>query len=211
MLLPCQSPGGPIDISAQIKTIAIDFDGVIHRNLTPWRGSASIDDIPVFGVRVAIAALRSACRVVVFSCRARSVEGRTAILAWLKQHKILVDDVTDVKPMAEVYLDDRSICFDGNWMRALRLIKSFQTYQFEEQSRLRRDRKMSPGRPWRAGTLANRCPKPAGRPPKRARRGVLGPSQAICSEGQGAQNLASFSDSYAPPQVDENDLREPEE
>ncbi len=57
----------------------------------------------------------------------REVDG---VWAWLRKNNLdgLVDDVTNVKIPAFAYVDDRAICFRGNYSRALRQIELFHPY-----------------------------------------------------------------------------------
>jgi hypothetical protein len=103
-------------VSAHTKgTIAVDFDGVVHAYTSGWTGPEPIDP-PVPGARAAIAAIRSmGYGVVVFTCRALTADGMSGTKAWLAKHEIEVDEVTAVKPHAQLYLDDRAVRFDGDW------------------------------------------------------------------------------------------------
>jgi predicted phosphatase len=49
---------------------------------------------------------------------------------WLCKYNLdkFIDDVVKEKPPAIVYLDDRGICFDGNFDHALEAIIFFRTY-----------------------------------------------------------------------------------
>lgn len=97
------------------RTIAIDFDGVIHGYESGWTGPVP-NDAPVPGAREAIAAIRElGFAVHVFSCRALTLEGRRSTKAWLTKHGIVVDHVTGVKPHAQLYIDDRGWRFEGCW------------------------------------------------------------------------------------------------
>lgn len=103
------------------KTIAVDFDGVIHSYESGWTGPEPID-APVIGALAGVAALKAlGYRVVVFSCRALTAEGRAATERWLRQWGIDVDEVTGIKPHAALYVDDRAHRFDGDWETVVRL------------------------------------------------------------------------------------------
>lgn len=97
------------------RTIALDFDGVIHSYVSGWTGPIPTDP-PVPGARDAIATIRAlGYRVVVFSCRAEPEEGMTGIRGWLAIHDIHVDEITHEKPHAMLYFDDRAVRFEGDW------------------------------------------------------------------------------------------------
>jgi hypothetical protein len=101
------------------QTIAVDFDGVLHKYIRPWRGEQVIPDGPSDGARDAIEKLRQTFRVVVYSVRATMPAGVQAIRLWLATHEIVVDDVVAEKPKAVLYVDDRGFRFDGDWKKVL--------------------------------------------------------------------------------------------
>ena len=73
-----------------------------------------------------MARLREQYRVVVYSARCRTPEGRSAVELWLGKHDIQVDEVCDSKPPALVYVDDRAIRFRGNWDQTIDEIRQFR-------------------------------------------------------------------------------------
>lgn len=90
------------------KTIAVDFDGVIHKYSDGYHDGSIYDGL-VEGAKDAIFRLRQRYKVVVFSVREPQ-----QITEWLDQQNIVVDEVTNVKPKAIVYIDDRGLRFT-NW------------------------------------------------------------------------------------------------
>jgi len=110
-----------------VNTICLDFDGVVHLN-GRFVASTIIEGEPVPGVTHAIERLREQYKVVVHSCRCAADGGVDAIKDWLKLHGIEVDDVVDHKPMAEVYVDDRAVAFDGDWLATLDDIDEFKPW-----------------------------------------------------------------------------------
>ena len=117
-----------------MKTVCLDFDGVIHLNIN-FVSSTIISGELVVGAAQAIATLREKYRVVVHSCRCTSAGGVQAIKDWLKQHEIEVDDVIDFKPQAEVYIDDRAVAFNGDWNETLGVV-----YEFKPWTRRKKER-----------------------------------------------------------------------
>ena len=92
------------------KTIALDFDGVIHKYSKAYHDGTIYDD-PIDGARDAIRLIKKkGYKVVIFTARPNIDE----IHQWLQKHKIVVDDVTNSKPKAIAYIDDRGIRFT-NW------------------------------------------------------------------------------------------------
>jgi hypothetical protein len=108
--------------------LAIDFDGVIHRYTSGWKGATVIPDGKVSGARGAIAFLRTEFRIVIFSARAdetRNPGGKEAIEAFLHEHGIEYDDITNEKPPAYLLIDDRAITFRGDWATTAREVMEF--------------------------------------------------------------------------------------
>lgn len=102
-------------MTAKRKTLAVDFDGVLHLYTTEWSGIDIIPDPPVPGAVEFITAAVKRFDIVVFSVRADSGPGRVAIQTWLKQHGFPEVRVTALKPKAHVYLDDRGWRFEGTF------------------------------------------------------------------------------------------------
>lgn len=113
------------------KTLAIDFDGVIHRYSRGWQ-DGSIYDRPMPGARRALVALKRKFRIVVFSRRAAH-QGTREIKQWLDRNNIPYDAVTKVKPRARWYIDDRAIRF-FDWSRTLKEIEKLErNYPFKHR------------------------------------------------------------------------------
>lgn len=92
--------------------IAIDFDGVIHDHLHPAAGM--VMGPPITGAAEAIAALKQqGHRVVVLTARDRL----KPVQEWLDYFHIDVDEVTNLKVAADVYIDDRALRF-RSWKAA---------------------------------------------------------------------------------------------
>ena len=109
------------------KTIAIDFDGVVHIHSDNANYEAGvISEGPVKDVGFAIRQLRKFYKVVIYSARAADPAGESAIRIWLKKFDITVDDVTAKKQPALIYVDDRAIQFKGSWEQTLKDIENFE-------------------------------------------------------------------------------------
>ena len=113
-------------IEKRIRTVCLDFDGVVHSYQSGWQGEATVADPPIHGVDRAISQLRKDYRVVIYSVRCESDTGRAAIEQWLAKHRIEVDEICASKPPAFVYVDDRAIRFTGNWTETIENIHSFR-------------------------------------------------------------------------------------
>lgn len=112
-----------------MKTIAIDFDGTIYSYKSGWLGADKLPDPPVEGAKSALKELKNrGYRIVVFSHRATDSAGKEAIKKWLDEQSIKVNEVTDIKPSAEVYIDDRGLKFEGDWSKTLNEAINFKNW-----------------------------------------------------------------------------------
>ena len=108
-------------------TIAVDFDGVLHRYDTPWKAPHIIPDLPVYGAIDWLHEQIQHFDVVIFTTRARTWRGRRAVRQWLRRFAgIIYYDgmgyrgieevkITAHKPPALVYIDDRAWRFEGKF------------------------------------------------------------------------------------------------
>ena len=97
------------------KTIALDFDGVLHSFTSGWKGPGCIPDPPVPGMAAACQELAWAgFELVVISTRALWVEGARAIYDWLQANGFPLMEITDKKVPYAVMFDDRCERFNGS-------------------------------------------------------------------------------------------------
>jgi hypothetical protein len=84
-----------------------------------------------------VAAWRPGARAFLEELRARSLrviifttQYADDVRRWLRQHDLhtLVDDVTDRKPAAHVFVDDRAVWFRGDFVQTLREIDRFAAH-----------------------------------------------------------------------------------
>lgn len=103
-------------------TICIDFDGVLN-NYKGYDGDNLGTPRP--NCKRFLQVLHKDFYVVVFSVRRYSL-----IIKWLVDYGLwdYVDNVTSLKVPAKVYLDDRGVCFTGDYDKALKEIYNFKTY-----------------------------------------------------------------------------------
>jgi hypothetical protein len=102
------------------RTLAIDFDGVLHAYSKGWQ-DGTIYDRPLFFAVEALRRLRLwGYTLVIFTAR----KDTQAVKEWLAANDFPTDiEVTNVKPPAWAYIDDRAIRFE-NWAQCLDSIQS---------------------------------------------------------------------------------------
>jgi len=104
--------------------VCVDLNGVLD-SYAGWQGADHFDP-PRPGARRFLEALRQrGYRIVVFTTRHES-----DVRPWLVTHGLndVVDEVTDRKPAAHVFVDDRAVCFRGDFDATLRDIDTFSAH-----------------------------------------------------------------------------------
>lgn len=112
------------------KTICVDFDGVIAQ-YDGFKDNDIFGD-PIDGVQSAMEVLKKkGFTIIIFTTRTAS----SKLKKYLNDNHITYDYINENpdqpkgsnsgKPIADIYLDDRAICFKGNWKYALESIASF--------------------------------------------------------------------------------------
>lgn len=111
--------------------LALDFDGVIHKNSKGFHDGTIYDD-PVSGAKEALEFLSKRYTLVIYTCKALPerplINGKTGtelIWEWLKKYELdqYISYVTYKKIRAAYYIDDKAIRFD-NWEDALNDIQN---------------------------------------------------------------------------------------
>lgn len=108
--------------------LCIDFDGVIHQYTSGWGGEEEIPDPVVPGFFEWAMQAQAHFRLVIYSSRSRTMEGRLAMSDWLCRQMELWADRQDFpimpsiafefaaeKPSAFLFIDDRALTFKGDW------------------------------------------------------------------------------------------------
>ena len=110
------------NVKEKEKSIALDFDGVIHSYKSGWTGDVPKDP-PMEGVREAMEKLIKDGWVL----KILSTRKKENIEKYLKEHDLdqFISGVYNTKIPAQIYLDDRGVHF-SNWNDALQDIKNFK-------------------------------------------------------------------------------------
>jgi hypothetical protein len=112
--------------------LCVDFDGVIHSYVSGWKGEAVVADPPVKGALAWLWKATEFWDVQIYSSRSKSADGVMVMMSWLMQHAAaefgpqhpLCGDADEAgyplkfplqKPSAFLTIDDRAICFEGDW------------------------------------------------------------------------------------------------
>jgi hypothetical protein len=102
-----------------MKTVSLDFDGVIHSYTSKWTVAHHIPDPPVPGaIEMIKEYIDHGFKLVIQTTRAHTHEGIAAIEKYLKDNG-LADSylgritITDQKLAAVMYIDDRGYHFEG--------------------------------------------------------------------------------------------------
>lgn len=113
--------------------ICVDFDGVIYSNLK-YQGTTILNGLPVNGVIESLKELSKKNRVIINSSRFEVDEGMEAVRQWMIRHGMNYE-LSKHKPTADIYIDDRAICFSGVWSETLKEIKTFKQWQSDAKLR----------------------------------------------------------------------------
>ena len=103
--------------------VAVDFDGVLNK-YEGWKGENDLS-VPQSGVKYFLKKLNENYEVIIFTVR-----DTDKVKNWLEKHELskYVIHVTDMKPKAVAYIDDRAINYDGNYEKVLNNLKDFKTW-----------------------------------------------------------------------------------
>lgn len=109
--------------------LCLDFDGVIHRYDSGWKGATVIPDEPVEGVITFLRAASVHWQVAIYSSRSGQEGGIEAMRNWLARYmqgddRSVFDAILwpNSKPPAVLTLDDRAMTFTGTWPDPVKLL-----------------------------------------------------------------------------------------
>lgn len=116
----CQIYGQEKKVS---ETISIDLDGVLN-NYEKYDKN-SIPEIRKGAKEFIKELYYNGYELILFTNRKPLLESK-----WLIENDLdkYFSDVTNVKPIATIYIDDRALNFDGNYNKIINDIKNFKTY-----------------------------------------------------------------------------------
>lgn len=105
------------------KKIFIDFDGVLN-NYKGWKGDGELFE-PLPDTKEFLKSLSQNYEVYVFTTRERE-----AVCKWLIRYHLtdFIKDVTNRKEPAYLYIDDRALKFNGDYMKTLEEIEKFSPH-----------------------------------------------------------------------------------
>jgi len=115
-------------VKAFRPTLCVDFDGVIHSYERGWQGGEIYGTV-VPGFFEWLERVRHRFKVVIYSSRSKDDAGVVAMSMWLHEQRnawikaggerhpteSLEIEFAHEKPAAWLTIDDRAICFKGNW------------------------------------------------------------------------------------------------
>lgn len=120
-----------LTFEARKPTICIDVDGVIADYSEGFKGPDVIGP-PLYGAKEFLEELREAWKVIIHTTR-----GTDVTREYMDKHELPYDEINDNsdlrgenpgKPIAALYLDDRAVCFRGDFAQALAEIEHFRVW-----------------------------------------------------------------------------------
>lgn len=128
---PSAPPGNP---KGFLRTIAVDFDGVIAE-YDGWKGRGVLGK-PRRDVLAALRKLHAeGWKIVIHTTRGEREIGPYLAKHGIPHHEVNRNsdyDTLGVKPVADVYWDDRAFQYSGDARQDLALIRRFRTYSGRE-------------------------------------------------------------------------------
>lgn len=105
------------------KTILVDLDGVLNQ----YNGTFDENIIPEIkdGAIEFVQNLHQNFTIKIFTTRNKILTAK-----WLIENNLdkYISDITDIKEPAFLHIDDRCICFDGNFNNTINQIQNFKPW-----------------------------------------------------------------------------------
>ena len=92
-----------------MKILAIDFDGVIHDFKNPLPGRRMGAPIP--GTKEALQNFKANGHTIIIHSLWGDEKGTKTIADFMKYYELPFDSITNIKPQADYYIDDKAIQF----------------------------------------------------------------------------------------------------
>lgn len=104
--------------------VCVDLDGVLNV-YDGWRGADHFHP-PRPGAREFLEGLKQRNYSVII----HTTRWAPHVWEWIRMHGLekCVDEVTDKKPPAHVFIDDRAICFQGSFAGTLEIVDGFKAH-----------------------------------------------------------------------------------
>jgi hypothetical protein len=105
------------------KKIYIDFDDILS-NYDDWEDVRNLA-MPKKGVNNFLEKLSKNYKIYIFTTKNREI-----VYKWMIRHHLndYIEDVTNKKGAAFVYIDDRAIKFDGDYSKILNELENFKPH-----------------------------------------------------------------------------------
>jgi histidinol phosphatase-like enzyme len=94
-----------------IKVLGIDFDGVIHDYKHPIKGRRM--GAPIEGTKEALERLKRQGYKIIIHTVWGDEKGQKTIADFMKYYELPYDEITNIKPQADWYIDDKAIHFES--------------------------------------------------------------------------------------------------
>ena len=105
------------------KTLLIDLDGVLNE----YKGNFDKGYIPPIkeGAKDFLKELSKDYEIKIFTTRNKILTAK-----WIQQNNLreFIADITNIKELCYLYIDDRCIKFDGNFKETINSIKNFKVW-----------------------------------------------------------------------------------
>lgn len=89
--------------------LAIDYDGVIHDHKNPPSGRKL--GPPIVGAKEALIGFKKQGHKIIIHTVWGTPEGKPTIAKWFEYFQIPYDQITNIKPNADLYIDDKAVHF----------------------------------------------------------------------------------------------------
>ncbi len=105
------------------RTISIDLDGVLNE----YNGKFNELEIPSpsVGCKEFLSELNKRYNIIIFTVRNINL-----VQNWLKENQLekYISEVTNIKKPCYIYIDDRAICYKGNFKQTINEINNFEVF-----------------------------------------------------------------------------------